>query len=108
MSRSDNPVVVAVREEFPGFDASLWSKVQYPDTYGVKLVPKAKLIADKALKRRKRRDKRKGHTLSWRAGDELLERLQTARKALGVLTYQEVITIAVMRLIEGVEDIANV
>ena len=103
MARNDNPVVLAVKEEFPGFDWTLWSKTQYPDRYGIKLVAKAKAIADKALHKRRRRDKRAGHTLSWRAGDELLGKLQQAKKALGILTNQELITIAVMKLIEEVE-----
>ena len=103
MTRNDHPVVTAVREEYPGFDWTLWSKVQHPDTYGIKLVAKAKLLADKALHKRKRRDKRKGHTLSWRAGDELLGRLQTLKTALGILTNQELITIAVMRFLEDME-----
>ena len=103
MARNDNPVVLAVKEEFPGFDWTLWSKTQYPDRYGIKLVAKAKAIADKALHKRRRRDKRAGHTLSWRAGDELLSKLQQAKKALGILTNQELITIAVMKLLEEVE-----
>ena len=101
--RTENPIVEAVREAYPGFDRSLWSKVQRPDVYGIRLTTGAKLIADKAQKKRRRRDKRKGHTLSWRAGDELLQRLQTAKTALGILTNQELITIAVMKLLEGME-----
>ena len=104
MTRNDHPVVAAVREEYPGFDWTLWSKVQHPDTYGIKLVAKAKLLADKALHKRTRRDKRKGHTLSWRAGDELLGRLQTAKTALGFLTWQETLTYAVMKLCESIKE----
>lgn len=104
MSKTENPVVAAVKEFYPGFDHSLWSKVQRPSKYGVGLVTGAKKLADDALGKRRRRDKRKGHTLSWRSGEELLGRLQTARDALGILTFQEVITVAVIKLCEEVED----
>lgn len=102
--RNDNPVVLAVKEVFPGFDRSLWSKVQRPDTYGVQLVARAKLIADKAQKKRRRRDKHKGLSHTWRCGKELEQRLQTAREALGIITMQELITVAVMKFLEGMEE----
>lgn len=101
--KNENPVVAAVKEFYPGFDRQLWSKVQRPSKYGIGLVTGAKKIADEALGKRRRRDKRRGHTLSWRAGKELLHRLQTAKQALGILTFQETITIAVTRLCEEVE-----
>jgi len=102
--RSENPIVTAIREVFPGFDSSLWSKTQYPERYGIKLLPRAQVIADKAQKRRKKRDKRRGKTLSLRLGDELLARLQTAKDTMGVLTFQEILTISVIKLCESLEE----
>jgi hypothetical protein len=67
------------------------------------MVPAAKHIEEKTLGSRKKRSRRKGKTYSWRCGKELEQRLQTAKKALGVLTNQELITIAVMKLIEELE-----
>jgi hypothetical protein len=104
MARSENPVVSAVREVFPGFDLSLWSKSQYPDRYGIKLVPRAQLIADKAQKRPVKKDGHKGHTISWRAEKPLLDRLQTAKQTLGIITTQEFITVAILHLLKEMEE----
>ena len=103
MGRNENPVVTAVKEVFPGFDQPLYSKAKRPSIYGIQLVPAAKLIEEKTLGSRRKRSKRKGKTYSWRCGKELEQRLQTAKKALGILTNQELITIAVMKLLEGME-----
>ena len=101
--RNVNSVVAAVKEQYPGFDHSLWSKCQRPAKYGIGLCAGAKLLADEALGKRRKRDRRKGHTLSWRSGEALLERLQTVKKALGIVTFQEVITVAIIKLCEEVE-----
>ena len=103
MARSENPVVTAVKEFFPGFDYPLYSKTKRPSIYGIRLTAKAQAIADKALKQRKKRDGHKGHTVSWRAGEALLARLQTAKRELGIITNQEVITVAVMKLLESLD-----
>jgi len=101
--RTDNPVVVAVRDAYPGFDNSLWSKCQRPWKYGIGLIADARRRANEALGRCKKCDKRKGHTLSWRAEETLLTRLQTARESLGITTYQEFISLAVIRYCDEIE-----
>lgn len=106
MGRNENPVVVAIRDVYPGFDQSLLSKTKYPDVYGIELVSGAEDIRRKALGLRKKIHRRKAKTHSWRCGKELESRLQTLKKALGVLTVQELITIAIMKLMEEVvEDV---
>lgn len=102
--RSEHPVVQAIREVFPGFDRSLYSKCQRPSIYGINMVPEAKKIEEKTLGKRRKRDRRKGKTYSWRCGKELEQRLQTAKKALGFLTWQETLTYAVVKLCESIKE----
>lgn len=95
--------VKAIRGKYPGFDHSLWSKAMRPDYYGVKLVAgAAALVTDTAPRKADKRSKANKYT--WRAGNALKSRLQTAKKAKGILTDQEAITIAVLEWVERSEN----
>lgn len=94
--------VKAIKDQYPGFDHSLWSKTLRPDHYGVQLVPGAAALVKAPVTHT--RDKRsKANKYTWRAGNALKQRLQTAKKARGILTDQEAITIAVLEWIERSE-----
>ncbi len=99
-------IVKAIKVEFPGFDHSLYSKVLRSDHYGVRLMPRAEAIRDElaaAPQPRKQERRSKANKYTWRAGNALKTRLQTAKKAKGILTDQEAITIAVLEWIERCE-----
>ena len=101
-------IVRAVRVEFPGFDHALYSKALRPERYGIRLIDRAQAIADalngQAVQKPRKRDRRsKANKYTWRAGNALKQRLQTAKKARGILTDQEAITLAVLAWVEGSE-----
>lgn len=91
--------VKKIRTVFHGFDFSLWSKVRKPRYYGVQLTPAAK-----ALISPKKDNRAKANRYTWRCGNALRDRLQTTKKALGILTDQEAITVAVLEWVERQEQ----
>ena len=90
---SQRDAVNVIREQYPGMDKHLLSKVENPEKYGVRLVNGAEQVledafATTALKPRKPDKRRKPMRVSCRMSKTLYERLQRALNKAGYDTMQ--------------------
>lgn len=106
MSAKDD--AARLRERFPGLDRYLLSKALQPEKYGVTLTKEAQeLLKGKALKKpqnsRSGRSKERANRLVVRVSDEALRRLQLAKIAFKRETTQDVLSLAVEVITQGLD-----
>lgn len=94
---SQRDAVNVIKEQYPGMDKHLLSKVENPDKYGVRLVNGAEqaledAFATTALKPRRPDKRRKPMRVSCRMSKTQYERLQQALNKAGYSTFQDGIT----------------
>ena len=92
-------VVAAIKEKYPGFDHSLWSKCKRPDLYGVSLTAGARKCVDE-LKPRKKASRTKEERWGCRVSKATHSRLQTAMAARGITSKQTFIEAIILKWLE--------
>lgn len=91
---SDIQLVRVLREQFPGHDKYLYSKLKKPDTYGIRLLDSAEKLLESAFAdvppapRKKVKRRRQPDVRCSLSGDEKV-RLQQAFERLGYDTTQD-------------------
>ncbi len=91
---SQRDAVNVIREQYPGMDKHLLSKVENPEKYGVRLVNGAEqaledAFATTAVKPRKPDKRRKPKRVQCRMSERLYNRLQQALNKAGYDTMQD-------------------
>lgn len=96
--------VAAIKEKYPGFDHSLWSKCKRPDLYGITLTIGArKLVAEQKPRRSDRRSKES--RWMFRVTKTTHSRLQTAMQRRGITSKQTFIEAIVLKWLEENENV---
>lgn len=98
-----------VREQYPGYDKHLHSKVEHPDRYGIRLVLSAEQALEDAFaattqKPRKKDNRRLKAKIQCRMSESKFERLQRAFRRDGYATMQEGISYIINLYLEGKKD----
>ena len=96
-------IIDAIKSVYQGFRAPDYAKAHNPDYYGIELTAGAKAIERGCIPSRRRVRVELHHKLTWRAERPLFERVQLAKAKTGIVTTQELITVAVLRYLEEVE-----
>ena len=91
--------VAIIKESYPRFDHSLWSKCKRPDLYGVQLVHGARKLIEPQRKRKSDR-RTKEHRWMVRFTKATHSRLQTAMTARGITSKQTFIEAIVLKWLE--------
>ncbi len=94
-----------VREQYPGYDKHLHSKVEHPDRYGIRLVLSAEQALEDAFSAtspepRKRDNRRLKAKIQCRMTESKFERLQRAFRHDGYATMQEGISHLIDKFLE--------
>lgn len=94
-----------VREQYPGYDKHLHSKVEHPDRYGIRLVLGAEQALEDAFSTtlpepRKRDNRRLRAKIQCRMTESKFERLQRAFRHDGYATMQEGVTHLIDKFLE--------
>lgn len=94
-----------VREQYPGYDKHLHSKVEHPEKYGIRLVLGAEQALEDAFaatfpEPRKRDNRRLKARISCRMTETKFERLQRAFRQDGYATMQEGVSHLIDRFLE--------
>lgn len=102
-----------VREQYPGYDKHLHSKVEHPDRYGIRLVLGAEQALEDAFSMtlpepRKRDNRRLKAKIQCRMTETKFERLQRAFRKDGYATMQEGISYIINLYLEGKKDGASI
>lgn len=95
----------AVREQYPGYDKHLHSKVEHPEKYGIRLVLGAEQALEDAFtvtfpEPRKKDNRRLKARISCRMTETKFERLQRAFRQDGYATMQEGVSHLIDRFLE--------
>lgn len=94
--------VIAIKEKYPGFDHSLWSKCKRPDLYGITLTIGARKCVDSLRPRRSdKRTKEKRWTVRFTKTTH--KRLQTAMSKRGIGSMQTFLEAIVLKWLEDNE-----
>ena len=99
-------VVKVIREQYPGYDRYLNSKVENPERYGVRLVNEAEALLEEAYVKtapeaRKRDRRRLPCKIQCRLSKSKFERLQQALKRDGFDTMQAGLSAIITKYLEG-------
>ena len=95
-------IIAAIKEVYRGFSAPDYTKAHNPDLYGIQLTAGARLIERECMGIRHRKRIETRNKLTWRADCVLYERMQKAKERVGISTTQELITVAIIKYLEGI------
>ena len=103
-------IVAVMREQYPGYDKTLQSKVERPDRYGIRLVNDAERLINEAFAKtaqeaRRRDNRRLKARIQCRMTKTELERLQHALNADGYDTIQAGLTAIIKKYLEDRKDV---
>ena len=99
-------VIQALREEFPGFDKTLLSKVENPDKYGVRLLNRGEQILEENFSNtapavRKVEKRKRPSRIQFRLTVKEFETLQRAFRQAGFETMQQGMAALVAAWLDG-------